>query len=259
MTQSMINFGEGFVRDARNLLGNLEENLVIGIRPTRSWLADLDLVPRSDERLQLWCANEHVKNISDKVRSATKNLSTSAEALDSLAADIGTLYRSFVSLSEHNAPFFSLRVIDDAYFKHQKTSVSAHYHRDAACLTLFCAYAGMGTQWTPDENVRREYFLRHQKQEHDVPDLSVLYDSNLVHTTPTFSVGVLKGELSPEEADFDARSFIANFLPIETLPRFNVGRGLIHRGPGRAATKPRLLLTLSSFNVPAYLNSGVGQ
>jgi hypothetical protein len=145
-------------------------------------------------------------------------------------------------------PFVSLRTIDESYFRPGAASVSSHLHVDTATVTLACTYVGAGTQWTPDGNVRRAEFRSRKMQRPDEPVDRLLVDPAVLTESPRFEISVLKGEIREHE-DEHSREFLGNFLDPAEIAPYNVGGGLVHRGPG-ASGRTRLLLTVSSMRVP---------
>lgn len=205
--------------------------------------------------LQVWFINEHVTDPAARIEAAIHESGGTPAPWLPVSADVASLYRLFIELTGERQPFLSLRMIDASYFDKSMPSVSSEWHRDCAALTLFTTYVGYGTQWTPDSNVKREYFVKRQKQSVNDPDELCLHDPAIVITTSLHGVGVLKGELQRHDNDPDTVDFLSNFSSVDRDVDFNIGRGLIHRGPARASKDHRLLLTISTFVVPDFLIS----
>ena len=157
-------------------------------------------------------------------------------------------------LMEDPCPFVSLRMINTDYINRNKGGVSAHWHRDASSVTLQLTMLGAGLHCTPDSNVRREFFDTKQVQNRSDPDEALLYDPANFQVIPAGVATFLKGEMNPEEPDPSTIEFWENFLDTSEVKRFNVRKGLIHRGPG-GNVGARLVLTVSSFRVPGYMEN----
>jgi hypothetical protein len=237
-------------------LRHASTNLVYG---ERSLPIDQDAIRQAtmalDKPLQIWFINEHVVDPIARMKAHIRENGGNPSLWSSLFSDVAHLYRGFIELTGEQQPFLSLRAIDEAYFDKSKASVSSEWHRDSAVLTLFTTYLGYGTQWTPDSNVKRDYFAEHQQQSVNDSDHLLLHDPALVITTSVGGVGVLKGELQGRRDDPATEDFLSNFSSVDRDVDFNVGGGLIHRGPARASSDLRLLLTISTFVVPEFLNS----
>lgn len=226
-----------------------ERSLAIDPDETRIALKSLN------KPLQVWFINEHVTDPRSRIEAAVRESEGDPAAWSVVSTDVADLYRSFIELTGERQPFLSLRVIDASYFDKSKSSVSSEWHRDCAALTLFTTYLGYGTQWTPDSNVKRDYFVKHQQQCINDPDELLLHDPAIVITTSIHGVGIMKGEVQRHDNDPVAADFLSNFCSIDRDVDFNVGRGLIHRGPARVSNDHRLLLTISTFVVPEFLSS----
>jgi hypothetical protein len=226
-----------------------ERSLAIDPDETRTAMKSLN------KPLQVWFINEHVTDPEERIEAVIRENGGDPAPWAPISTDVVLLYRLFIELTGERQPFLSLRVIDASYFDKSKSSVSSEWHRDCAALTLFTTYLGYGTQWTPDSNVKRDYFAKHQKQSVNDSDELLLHDPALVITTSIHGLGILKGELQRSDNDPDTYDFLSNFSSVDRDVDFNIGRGLIHRGPARASSDHRLLLTISTFVVPEFLKS----
>lgn len=175
------------------------------------------------------------------------------KAAQPLITQMNCLLKLFTELTGDSAPFVSLRTITKDYFGEQNgASVSAGWHRDASVLTLQHTLSGETLEWTPNSNVRREYFEQTQIQPFSEGDNSMLMDAQEYQTLPFEHVAILKGELRPNEKDPETIDFLENFISTKDMPAFNIGNGLIHRG--NAQTKyGRLVLTISTHKLPEWL------
>jgi hypothetical protein len=226
-----------------------ERSLAIDPDETRTAMKSLN------KPLQVWFINEHVTDPKARINAAIRENGGDPAPWTPVSADVAHLYKLFIELTGEQKPFLSLRVIDATYFDKSKSSVSSEWHRDCAALTLFATYIGYGTQWTPDSNVKRDYFVTRQQQNVNDPDEMLLHDPALVMTTSINGLGILKGELHRHDNDLGTVDFLSNFSSVDRDVDFNIGRGLIHRGPARSSSDHRLLLTISTFVVPEFLRS----
>ncbi len=90
-----------------------------------------------------------------------------------------------------------------------------YFHVDYVGVRLLCAYRGAGTQWAPEDAVRRDGLGLGDNR-------AVLPDARRARSLRTGHVGLLKGEAWPG----------------------NRGRGLVHRSPPATPGSPRLLLCI---------------
>lgn len=242
------------LRTIKNALRGRGTNLVYGERALQIDLERIrSAIVALDKPLQVWFINEHVADPETRIEAALCEHGGDPALCSSITSDVANLYRMFIDLTGDQQPFLSLRSIDASYFVTEKSSVSSLWHRDSATLTLFTTYLGYGTQWTPNTNVKRDYFVDRQKQDANDPDNLFLHDHNIIITTAQYGLGILKGELKCDENNKETTDFLSNFSAVDHNLDFNVGGGLIHRGPSRASTDHRLLLTISTFVVPAFL------
>ncbi|WP_437590337.1 DUF1826 domain-containing protein [Sorangium sp. So ce1000] len=135
---------------------------------------------------------------------------------EALAADIADLARRYARLAGCARVRAELAV--------QARDGCRKFHADYVGLRLLCTYAGPGTEWIPNEAVRREMLARP-----GVPiaeaNRAIVAFSGAVRFAATGEVLLLKGEVFPG----------------------NAGNGAVHRSPPvEAAGARRLLLTLDS-------------
>jgi hypothetical protein len=96
------------------------------------------------------------------------------------------------------------------------------FHTDRVGLRLICTYAGAGTEWLADEDVRRE------RLGHRADGLSDEHSGAVcgpVRRLPTGAIALLKGEAWPGHD----------------------GRGCVHRSPAAEDCTPRLIFTIDAL------------
>lgn len=167
---------------------------------------------------------------------------------DLVCADIFEIYDEISKIFSENEPYFSLRSISPSDLAAEKMSVSSAWHRDAAAITLIVCYDGDGTHWTPNSNVYREYFEHRQMQEEILSDHQCLIDCEKFYQLDTVDIAIIKGEMRKNETDKSTLKFYQDRNISLTSEDFNVGGGLIHRGPGMTSKRQRLLFTASFFD-----------
>ncbi|MFD6431498.1 DUF1826 domain-containing protein [Streptomyces venezuelae] len=227
-------------------------NLALHSRPVPTWASAVDdLVADIVEPYQFWLVNEDIDVLGERLRAGAGQLPGGhEEAVDALFDDVIALASVVSEACGDTRPFVSLRTIDASYFTAGASSVSSHMHLDTATVTLSCTYVGAGTEWTPDSNVIREQFGTRKMQRPDEPLGALVHDPDLVHESVRYEVSLLKGEIREDE-DEGSLDFLSNFLEASEIERYNVGGGLLHRGPG-TARGTRLLLTVSTMRVPRF-------
>jgi len=96
------------------------------------------------------------------------------------------------------------------------------FHTDRVGLRLICTYAGAGTEWLADEDVRRER-LGHRTD--GLSDTNSGAVCGPVRRMPTGAIGLLKGYAWPGHE----------------------GRGCVHRSPAAKDGTPRLIFTIDGL------------
>lgn len=175
---------------------------------------------------------------------------TGSCVVDWLVQDVSAQVNFFSIVSGENYPFISFRIIIGGEIEKGEAKASRHFHRDSAALTLVCSYAGPGMEWVANNNVNREIFEQRHMQKEGEPDELFIKDTSQIFQFPTMAVGILKGELRPDEKDLSAKAFTQDLMGLKFDVPFNIGKGLIHRGPPQPKDKKRLIVTVSSFTVP---------
>lgn len=96
------------------------------------------------------------------------------------------------------------------------------FHTDRVGLRLICTYAGAGTEWLADDDVRRE------RLGHSAEGLSDAHSGAVcgpVRRVPTGAIALLKGDAWPGHD----------------------GRGCVHRSPATDDGAPRLIFTIDAL------------
>jgi hypothetical protein len=161
--------------------------------------------------------------------------------------EMDALADAFCGVTGNTMPHYSLRVVTPEYLVRENPSVSGKWHRDSLAVTLTKSYAGDGAMLAPNENVRREYFVKDSIQRPHVSDADVLVDPTRVVTVPDGDVLLLKGEVYPE-IDARSRELLDLFIDTGRVTPFNRGNGLIHKGGGFGAGDRRLVFTVSVYH-----------
>lgn len=201
---------------------------------------------------QLWFHGRDLCRLPDAVEASFADLGPSRTSLlIRLRDQVVDHARFFAEVSGDERPFVSLRVVSAEYFQDDEPSVSREFHRDAATLTLFRAFAGDGPEWLENDAVRRRAFEEDSIQQLDRPQRWYVRGSGSIHRTSSSTLGILKGELDPDHIDERCLEFVTSFIERDEIPRYNVGKSLIHRGPPLAAGSRRLLLTVTSVRAPS--------
>ncbi len=157
-------------------------------------------------------------SLNDVCKGFLANLHGRADlqpAFEALAEDILSLAEIFRQISgrEHLRVRFE-RVEDDA---------CALFHLDTLPIRMLCTYAGPGTQWLDEENVRRDQ-LGSQGRSLDEANAAIVIDQDEIHTVPVWNVLIFKGRRWEGHGHFD---------------------GLVHRSaPVRSSRDHRLRLTI---------------
>jgi hypothetical protein len=197
--------------------------------------------------IQFWSINKKLEGLAPKIeRKLAGPLGRDLAAR--IAADAAKLTNFMSRIAEDPRPFVSLRTVDGRYFTPGKKSVSRDWHVDSAALTLTCTYAGKGTEWCDATDKTRQKFRKRKIISGSIPT-----KRGSGHRMAPFEVSILKGELRERE-DPNSREFLLNFIGEGEFVNFNLGNGLLHRGPGfRPGDSRRLVLTVSTMRVPPWL------
>lgn len=125
--------------------------------------------------------------LSSKLRSHFNFRSSSLQAsLDALACDFQNLGALFSKITEQQHLRLRLeRVQDDG---------CALFHVDTLPVRMVCTYAGPGTQWVEEDNLRRDQLgLRGRSVEE--ANAAIVIDPRKIHTAAAWQVLVFKGRL----------------------------------------------------------------
>lgn len=237
------------VHQARVILSDNDVNLLTVPCGSYQHIAD-KLNLKNMQEYQFWLVNQPWTE-NQEALDASLVESFGASVSSDLYAQLSEMMFFFISVTGDAAPFFSLRIVDDEYIKSNGNSVSSQFHRDGSVLTLQYTIAGDTLEWTDNDNVRREFFGSTQIQPCDVDDKKILRDRNRVQKVPSGVIAILKGEMRKEEKDKNLLDFLDE-VGVKSWDDFNVGKGLIHRGPKEARGK-RLVLTVSTHKVPNWM------
>jgi hypothetical protein len=203
---------------------------------------------RLNRKFQFWFYNQDLDFLPAKLAAALPDLGLDDDNLNSaLLDDVIAVARLLGNIGKTRSPFISLRTIGVEYFEKNQDSVSCCFHRDTTVLTAFRTYLGRGTEWVADDNVIRQIFDDHAIVGLGHPLVSFLHKPEEIFSTDVNTVGILKGEMNPDSMSQSTFDFVTNFISKEAIPKFNIGRGLIHRGPIIDPEELRLVLTVSSF------------
>ncbi len=126
---------------------------------------------------------------SEIVRSLTSTLLDSAaptEAFAALAADFLQLANEFRTITGRQ--HFRLR------FERVEDDGCALFHVDTLPMRMLCTYAGPGTQWLEENNVRREQ-LGSRGRDLEAANAAIVIDPERIRTEPAWHVLVFKGRL----------------------------------------------------------------
>lgn len=229
-----------------------EVQIVYTSRDEPLWIDELQAVVQSSHAtpLQVWLINEPVALLENRLIDALHAFMVPADISVKLAEDVMALVEQFVRLTGDERPFVSFRTIDQSYFTDGQKSVSRNWHVDTSVLTLTCTYVGQGTEWTTYDTPEIRALCAHEKM---LAEDAVSIPKDAVAQMQRYEVSVLKGEIrNPEDAT--SKEFLEHFLTPDEIKPFNVGCGILHRGPGYVAGDTRrLLLTVSSMRIPAWL------
>ncbi len=204
-----------------------------------------------DDKYQFWAKGQTLEKIKASLPLEISRIGALPSDLQQiLIKHVFELVKMFSTVTGEDNPYVSLRSIVPSYFDGNETSVSSCYHRDAAFVTLFQTFIGNGTEWTPNSNVRREKWAESSMQEGSEPDSLFVFDTAKVNRTSNAVIGILKGESDPSNMDSRSMEFVQSFVSKDFLQKYNVGNGLIHRGPRTMLGEKRLLITVSTFRPP---------
>ncbi len=155
-----------------------------------------------------------------RIVSAAANPSLGALLFDADAAalldDWRLLIDVYATLTDAPTLGLRLRVLTGA--------MCPRFHTDRVGLRLICTYAGVGTEWLADGDVRRER-LGHRAD--GLPDGDSGTVCGPIRRLPTGALALLKGEAWPGHE----------------------GRGCVHRSPAVDDGTPRLIFTIDALAV----------
>ena len=109
-----------------------------------------------------------------------------------LAEDIVALAAHFSAVAETRHPRVRLTRVED--------DCCALFHADTLRVRMLCTYAGDGTQWLENDNVRRDQ-LGSQGRTLDEATRAIVVDLAAIRTIPAWHVAALKGRAWPGEED----------------------------------------------------------
>ncbi len=133
-----------------------------------------------------------------------------SQILEPLICDMKMCCAWFVKITLARTIRLSLKMIDhDACRK---------FHIDGYTYRLLCSYAGPGTEWTCNRNVRRRYLGEGENED-------IIIDWSKIERLNTFDIAILKGE----------------------PPHQPTGKGIVHRSPPVSQTGEKRLLLRIDF------------
>jgi len=116
----------------------------------------------------------------------------SAPAIRELAADCVLLAGHFAELAAIRHVRLRLNRVDD--------DGCALFHADSLSLRLLCLYAGPGTQWLENDNVRRDE-LGTRSRTLDEANRAIVIEPAAIRTIPNWHAAAFKGRAWPGEED----------------------------------------------------------
>lgn len=191
---------------------------------------------------------EDTENISSEVSLTLKeNFEIDTDISKYISTKIEELTNLMASVGQYPKPFVSFRIVNKGYLGvAESASVSREWHIDSAKYTLTATMFGSNTEWTPNYNVKREYFTGENKiMDPKDSELEAVTDPALVLSYNETSSAILKGELRVNEAPSSLEFF--EELGIKDYVPYNENLGLVHRGPNLENDDMRLVLTISTF------------
>jgi len=166
-------------------------NICIWNRPRRpEWNHAITKILTHPNKLHLDLTAPSANEIAAFIQSQTVPDPETSASVESLAADIFDLSRRFAALAEIKHPRVRLTRIED--------EGCALFHADTLVLRMLCTYAGPGTQWLENNNVRRDE-LGCRGRTLAEATAAIVVHSEKIRTLPEAHVAIVKGRLYEEE------------------------------------------------------------
>jgi hypothetical protein len=175
-------------------IGEPGVNLCVWTRPAEARAAAAVraiLSARSPLKLEL-AAPTPEQIVAGILESLRRPGTTVRDSIRHLANDIVTLSKRFASVAETRHPRVRLTRVED--------DCCALFHVDSLPLRLLCTYAGDGTQWLENDNVRRDQ-LGSQGRTLAEATRAIVVNPAAIRTIPSWQVAVLKGRAWPGAED----------------------------------------------------------
>jgi hypothetical protein len=184
--------------------------------------------------------------IEEVLPSISESLSgyTNGHEANAFLNELDVAIQLFEKITSERNPFVSLRIVTEEYLQQEHPSVSRHYHRDAATLTLTKCFSGEGAIYLDNDNVKRSYFDIESIASHDE---YAAHDPEKFNVVPPGHWLLLKGEIYPGIDERNGSLFRFMLGEEVVFGNYNRGNGLIHKG-GRLAPGDRRLV----FNINTY-------
>ncbi|HSW88786.1 MAG TPA: DUF1826 domain-containing protein [Candidatus Saccharimonadales bacterium] len=234
-------------------LARPDVNLVHTTGEIPTWASDLEqAIAKTQGLFEFQFYNQDITHLEAALVTSLEDIPFNNEHVQALFAQrILDLAQFMTAVSGERQPFVSLRTVDLRYFKPGQSSVSRELHVDSTALTLTETFCGRGTEWTDNGNVKREAFAGKKIQSVETPVATYLHDPRQMRSFGAYNTSILKGEIRGfENEDAGSLEFLQNFLSPDEITPFNVGQGLVHRGPGIEPGETRFLVTISTFKPP---------
>ncbi|MFY8214972.1 MAG: DUF1826 domain-containing protein [Chthoniobacterales bacterium] len=149
------------------------------------------------------------EEIASRIRATDPALATSLGVMD-LATDVASLASLFARLAGTKHPRVRLdRVEDDG---------CALFHCDSLRLRMLCVYAGPGTQWLENSNVRRDQLGSHGRSIAEA-NAAIVVDAGAIQSIPNWHVAVFKGRAWD---DGDDLSLIHRSAPVRHRGEYRI-------------------------------------
>jgi len=166
-------------------------NLCIWERPPNvRWELAIQAVLNHGKPLALDLTAPSAAQVAEAIQLHLTPDAKTGESVVSLAEDLFQLTVQFGAIAGIRHTRLRLtRVEDDG---------CALFHADTLSLRLLCTYAGQGTQWLENDNVRRDELGTHGRSFEQATAAMVINPAK-IRTLPRAHVAILKGRLSEGE------------------------------------------------------------
>jgi hypothetical protein len=188
--------------------------------------------------------------VSQPIAEATEGLAQSLREwghegdVDVLMREIETALGTFQEITSDGRPLVSLRIVTEEYLRKEYPSVSRHYHRDAATITLTKCFTGEGAIYLNEDNVKREFFGANSIA---IEDAQAAHDPDVYGIVPPGAWLLLKGEVHPELDARNRKVFEYILGKGAELGEYNRGKALIHKGGRMIPGERRFVFTASTY------------